>query len=242
MEYVALVLLGCLVYGCSSAAQAITGFGLAVVAVPVLVPVVGVVPAVVSSVLVSIPLCARAWWREREHVDGALTWRVTAGALAGLPLGLLLLVVVPERQLALVIAGAVLVSVFLVGLVRLPRVGRWGQRAGGFVSGAMLTSTGLNGPPLVITCQAAGLPPREFRATLQAGFVLQDLVALAGFVVLARLDATAALVGLGGALGAPVGWAVGDRVFAGLDPQSFRRLVLAGLVVTAVVSAVQVSH
>ncbi len=242
MEYVALVLLGLVVYGFSSAAQAISGFGLAVIGVPVLIPFIGVVPAVVSSVLVSIPLCARAWWRERDEVDIRMTERVSVGALFGLPLGLFLLTALPERQLALGIAGAVVVCVLLLGTVKLPPLGAWGQRAGGFVSGAMLTSTGLNGPPLVIAVQTAGLEPRPFRATLQANFLFQDLIGVIGFVVLAKLDLTAALVGLGGALAAPFGWAAGDRVFSGLNPKVFRRIVLAGLLVTAVVSVVTVGH
>lgn len=240
MELVGLVALGALVYLLASAAQAITGFGLALLAVPVLIPVVGPVPAVVSSVLVSVVLCSRAWWRERSDVDTRLTLRMSVAAVLGLPLGLVLLTVLSEAQLSVMVAIAVVVGVLVLALVKLPPIGRVGEAVGGFTSGALLTSTGLNGPPLVIAFQAAGLEPRRFRATLQATFLVQDLVAIVGFLVVAKIDATACWVALGGALGVPAGWALGDKVFGLLRPEVFRRIVLAGLVATACSSVAMV--
>ncbi len=236
MEVAGLLALGAVVYLLASAAQAITGFGMALLAVPVLIPVVGPVPAVVSSVLVSVVLCARAWWRERDEVDVRLAMRVSVAAAFGLPLGLVLLLLLTEVQLSLAVAVSVVLGVLVLALVKLPPVGRVGEVVGGFVSGALLTSTGLNGPPLVITFQAAGLEPRRFRATLQAAFLAQDVVAVIGFLVVAKIDLTAGLVALGGIAGVPAGWALGDKVFGALRPETFRKVVLAGLVMTACAS------
>lgn len=233
-----LLALGLGVYLLATAAQAITGFGLALLAVPVLIPLVGPVPAIVSSVFVSTALCARAWWREHEAVDVPRLTRTSLGAVCGLPVGLVLLTVLTEAQLAVAVAAAVVLGVLMLAFVKLPPVGRVGEAVGGFGSGALLTSTGLNGPPLVITYQAIGMPPRTFRATLQASFLLQDLVAIVGFLVVSRIDATACWVALGGILGVPAGWAVGDKIFGLLPVEVFRKVVLAGLVVTAVSSVV----
>lgn len=240
MEIVGLLALGLGVYLLATAAQAITGFGLALLAVPLLIPIVGPVPAIVSSVLVSVALCARAWWRERDAVDVPRLTRASVAAAGGLPVGLVLLTVLTEAQLAVAVAAAVVVGVVMLAFVKLPPVGRVGEVVGGFGSGALLTSTGLNGPPLVITFQAIGMPPRTFRATLQASFLLQDLVAILGFLVVSRIDATACWVAFGGILGVPAGWAVGDKVFGLLPAQTFRKVVLAGLVATAVSSVVMV--
>ncbi len=62
---------------------------------------------------------------------------------------------------------------------------QWGT---GVLSGALLTSTGMNGPPVVLMMQALRLPPRPFRATLQVIFFGQDAAAVAAFAVLGYLD------------------------------------------------------
>ncbi|WP_162186112.1 TSUP family transporter [Amycolatopsis jejuensis] len=240
MELLGLAGLGLVVYCVSALAQAITGFGLALAAIPLLVPVAGVVAAITSSVLVSIVLCGRVWWQERAAVDRAILTRTTVASAAGLPLGFIGLSVVPERDITLVIAAVILVSVVVLSIGKLPPLGPAGQFGGGLLSGALLTSTGLNGPPLVVAYQAAGLQPRSFRATLQASFVLQDAAALVGFLVLAKLDVAAVALGAGGVLGALLGWKVGDRIFARLDPAAFKRVVMVGLAITAAASATAV--
>ncbi|WP_235736448.1 sulfite exporter TauE/SafE family protein [Nocardioides alcanivorans] len=242
MEIIGLLALGALVFLLASVAQAVTGFGSALVSVPLLIPVVGPVQAVVAGVLVSTALCAHACVKERGEIDLGLVKRTSAAAILGLPLGLVLLTVLPEVQLSLLVAGVVVVCALALALVKLPPVGRLGQAAGGFISGTLTTSTGLNGPPLVITYQAAGLEPRRFRATLQASFLVQDVFAIVGFVLVAKIDATACFIALGGLAGVPAGWAIGDRVFRGLNPETFRRLVLAGLVATAAGSVATTIH
>ena len=96
----------------------------------------------------------------------------------------------------------------------------------------MLTSTGMNGPPLVITLQAMKLRPDSFRATLQAVFCSQDVAAVAGFVAVGQL-----LHRAGRDRGRPArtasGWLLGDRVFTGIDAGMFRRIVLGMLVLSA---------
>ncbi|CAM3343451.1 sulfite exporter TauE/SafE family protein [Nocardioides dubius] len=233
MELIELFALGFAVYVVASAVQAAVGFGMTVVAVPVLIPLVGAVPAVVSSVLVSLALCGRVWWRERAHVDTVLTRRLSLPALLGLPAGAALLLAVSERQLALLVAAAMLLGVIVVAAVERPRIGPFGQRIGGLASGALLTSTGLNGPALVLTVQGTDLEPRQQRATLQAAFVVQDVVALGLFLALGQVGQTALVIGVAGALGAPLGWLIGDKVFSRLSPRRFRRAVQATLAVSA---------
>lgn len=233
MELVVLFGLGLVVYLVASAVQAVVGFGMTLVAVPVLIPMVGAVPAVVSSVLVSLALCGRIWWRERAHVDDQLTRRLSIPAFFGLPCGAALLLVLSERNLAIMVAAAMLLGVIAIVVLERPRLGRGGQWAGGFVSGTLLTSTGLNGPALVLTVQSTDLEPRAQRATLQAAFVVQDVVALGLFIVLGQISEAALIIGVAGALGAPLGWAVGDRVFARLNPARFRRAVQATLALSA---------
>jgi uncharacterized membrane protein YfcA len=96
----------------------------------------------------------------------------------------------------------------------------------------------MNGPPLVVMLQAMGLRPHAFRATLQAVFCSQDTAAVVGFAIAGQIDHTVLVAVAAGLPGLPLGWLLGDRVFTGIDPSVFRRVVLAMLVVSAVAAAV----
>ena len=108
-----------------------------------------------------------------------------------------------------------------------------GMRSLGVASGALLTSTAMNGPPLILALR--GLAPGRFRATLQAVFFGQDLVAIALLAALGHVSLVAMLIALAGALVMPLGWLAGDRVFAHVDRTTLRVIILAGLMVTAIV-------
>ena len=211
-------------------AQAVTGFGSALVAVPLLTLVTDPITAVVAATSVSLVLTSGAAWRERAHVDIGPARTLTTAGIVGMPLGLLVLRLLDESLLTAAIAAAMLVMVLLMasGL----RVSGRALPVAGFASGVLLTSTGMNGPPLVMAL--VRLEPVRYRATLQAVFAGQDLVAVAAFLVLGLLDREAALLTLAGALGLPLGWRLGDVLFHRIPAHRLRHVVIGGLVLTGV--------
>jgi uncharacterized membrane protein YfcA len=236
MTLTAVAVVALLVFIAAAAAQAVTGFGLALVAVPLMAVLLDPVAAVVATTMVSLVLTGFASYRERGHVEGSVAARLTGAAVLGMPLGLLMLTRLDERSLKMVIAVGLLLLVGLLLIeVRLP-AGVATQYGAGLVSGMFLTSTGMNGPPVVLTLQARGLPPRRFRGTLQVVFCAQDLVAVAAFVALGQVDRVIPTAVVAGALGVPVGWWAGDRLFRCLPPERFRAVVLSTLALTAIVA------
>ncbi|WP_157953229.1 sulfite exporter TauE/SafE family protein [Nocardioides allogilvus] len=228
--------IGVVVFLLAALAQAVSGFGSALVAVPLLALAVGPSTAVVAATVISMVISARAWRREPAEVDRPLARTLTVAGVLGMPCGLLVLTRADDRTLTLVVAVALLVAVALMwSRVVLP-TGRRSVWASGVTSGLLLTATGMNGPPLVLSLQAAGLPPRRFRATLQAVFCGQGAVAVTAFALTGQLHATTLAAIAGGVVGLPAGWAVGNRIFQRLSPEQFRSIVLSGLVVTAVVA------
>lgn len=217
------------VFMLAAMAQAVTGFGSALVAVPLLTLVVHPVAAVVGATAVSLVLTSGAAWRERSHVDVAAARRLTVTGILGMPLGLILLGVAEESRLEAWIAAAMLVMVVLVASG--VRIGARGLPAAGLLSGALLTSTGMNGPPLVMAL--LDREPRRYRATLQGVFAMQDVVAVAAFLVLGYVDGEVALLTASGVVGLPVGWLLGDAVFHEIPAARLRPLVIGGLLVTA---------
>jgi uncharacterized membrane protein YfcA len=236
---VAEIALGAFVIAALAAfAQSVSGFGSALVAVPLLSMLAGPRTAVVTITTLSIAMTALATARERRHVEWPVAGTLAVMGLVGMPLGLLLLTTLDATALTVVIAVLVLAFAVLLASGWAPHPGPWARRAAGVASGAMLTSTGMNGPPLVITLQAMRLRPDQFRATLQAVFCSQDVAAVIGFAVVGQVNRTALVAVAAGLPGLPLGWLLGDRVFTSIDAGLFRRVVLGMLVLSAVAAGI----
>ncbi|HVW22493.1 MAG TPA: sulfite exporter TauE/SafE family protein [Opitutaceae bacterium] len=212
------------------------GFGEALVAVPLLalrLPVAVAAPlAVLVSLLVAGVIVAQDWRSVELRSAGGLI----LSALAGIPLGLLLLAKGDDRMVKSLLGGVIVAfSLYsLAGRAR-PHLERdhWGWLLGcGFVSGVLGGAYGMNGPPLVVYGSLRRWSPQHFRATLQGYFLAASLAGLLGYVALGfwrpettrcflvSLPAIAAAVWLGRAL---------NRRMRG---DGFFRVVYAGLLVT----------
>lgn len=155
--------------------QGSVGLGLGLVAAPV---VTLLFPSLMpGSVLVAasvLPLFTLV--REVEFADWrGLRWAF-GGRLAGTPLGVWIVAVLPPRVLGIVVGGMVLVAVGITALPRLvPRNPRTLMAAGVF-SGATGTATSIGGPPLALLYQREEGP--RIRATLAVFFTIGALISL----------------------------------------------------------------
>lgn len=217
------------VFVLAALAQAITGFGAALVAVPVLTWLVDPVTAIVATTAVGLVLCSGSAWRERAHMDRPDVRLLSVTGLFGMPVGLILIRVADDRTLEVGIAAVTVVMVLLVSAG--VRVDPRALPAVGVVSGALLTSTGMNGPPLVLAL--VDREPRRYRATLQAVFAVQDAVALVLFLALGLFDTVAAVLAAGGVVGLPLGWKAGDAVFRRVPAHRLRPITVGALLVSA---------
>jgi len=96
------------VVAAGSALQAVSGFGYASIASPVLAVLIGPKAAVVVLALLGVPLTAANAWRWRRDLVARKAVVVCAAALVGLPLGAWLLTTADERTLRFVIGVVVL--------------------------------------------------------------------------------------------------------------------------------------
>ncbi len=222
----------------ASFAQGVTGFGFALIAVPFLVLVVDVREAVVLSTLlglVNVALLATRVWRATPW--GTVAW-LLAGSIAGMPFGLAVLVFTPEEGLRLTVSAVTVgMAVALASGLRIPFSGPLSELAVGVVSGVLRTSTSMSGPPVVIYLQGRGQPPDAFRAAMTMFFLVGGIISIGAFAT-ARVVTWHALVLAGAALPAVyLANAAGDRLAQRFDAETFRRLVLALLVATALSGA-----
>lgn len=227
------------IFAVSAAAQAVTGFGFALIAVSLLAVVTDIETTVVSSAMASLVLTGAAMIRERAQVDWRSVVRITVPAAIGLPLGLVILETFSDTELRVLVAVIVLASTWIVW--RRPRIGGgWPTLiAIGLLTGVLTTSTGTNGPPLVASFQSLGLAPRPFRATLATIFTLLGAASVILFVrggAVGTVSVTLALVGLPAVV---MGWWAGDHVFRRISADRFRATVLIALVITSAVTLVR---
>jgi len=221
----------------AATAQTTAGFGFALIAVPLLVTVLDVKDVVVAVGVLGWINSTLVALTTRERVPVRPVTVMLAGSFFGMPLGLLVLLFAPEDglRLAVGVASIVMASALMLGL-------RWGGRdvptellAGG-VSGVLNTSTGMNGPPIVLYLQDRGFPTAEFRGALSAFFFVSGIVSFAIFAASGVVSAKALALSAAGAPAVLAGNWVGHRLVEQLSAEAFRRLVLILLVATALVA------
>jgi uncharacterized protein len=222
----------------SSAAQAVSGFGFALIGAPLVAILVGPKEAVVGLTMIGIVLVAQLTIRSRAHVERPVVLVVTAAAILGMPFGLLVLERADERTLTAIIAVVVIAfAVLLWRGLRLPP-NRVTHGIAGFVAGVLSTSTSTSGPPIVIALSGRGLTPSAFRGTISAIFLVQGSVAMIAFALGGEISSGALGVAAAGLPGLLLGAYVGEHGFRRLDPETFRRVVFAMLLLSGVVSLV----
>jgi uncharacterized membrane protein YfcA len=159
------------------------GFGEALVAMPLLSMVIGVKDAAATVALTSIfnaivILLTTKW----HNIEWPAARYLLVGALLGIPLGVYVLVNVPESAVKLVLA-ALVISFAVFGLVR-PSLARLDSNVAGlgfgFIAGVLGGAYNTIGPPMVIFGTLRQWPAQRFRITLQTVFFPTSLV-VAGF-------------------------------------------------------------
>jgi uncharacterized membrane protein YfcA len=204
--------------------QGAIGFGFALVAVPALVLVrPDAVP--VTIMLVALPMSSVMSVRERHHIDRPGFLAIMAGRATGVFLGVAVLLLVPERSLAIVIGAAVIVAVVLsaVGLDLQPR--RWLNVGAGVLSGVMGTTAAVGGPALAVVYQRR--PGPELRSTLALSYLAGLLLGLVALGAVGRVHAWHLALALVLIPGMFLGLWLSVRLANWLDRAWLRPLVLA---------------
>ena len=168
----------------ASTLQSMTGFGFAVLAVPLLVPLLPPRDAVALITLLSTVTTVVAWWPIRAETAPGWTWRLFIAGLLGVPLGLGALVSVPAAWLrvgvglgSLVVASVLLWSQATTAscepvagtppITDQPRRPRWALWVAGLVSGILAGGLGMPGPPIMVllqlpACRSTRIGPRPW--------------------------------------------------------------------------------
>jgi uncharacterized membrane protein YfcA len=218
--------------------QVLSGFGFALLAVPLMTFAVDAKQAVVISTLMGAGVSSWQAWHGRSHTERAVARRMVIAAYCGMPLGLLVFLTVDDHVLRLLLGIAVLTAVVLLAArIDLRHAGSGLDAGAGFLSGVLNTSLSTNGPPLVFALQARHLAPDAFRATINTVFAFSNLLGLTLFIAsgkVTREGVTAAAIALPALL---VGQLSGYPLRRYVHGERFRVLVLL-LLTAAAMSAI----
>jgi uncharacterized protein len=223
-----------LVVAMASCSQTISGFGFTLVSVPLLAIVMPPLQAVSLTVLISTPLAIIRSRREWKDVAWPSAKRLGLASLIGMPIGIAITSHLPDRPLRLIIGIAVAIAgVVLATGFRVRSESPLVDVLAGFVSGVLATTTGTNGPPLVIAMHSRRVAPVVFRATLVVIYLFANVVSLGLFWYYSRLNANA--VKLTGITFVPMllGNAAGTWLVPKVNDRLFHRLILGLLFLSA---------
>ena len=155
--------------------QSLIGFGVAVVASPLLYivnPQLVPVPIIVMGFAIS----AMTLFRERGHLQFNGLQYALLGRIPGGFAGAGLLLFAPQAILGLIIAAIVYIAVILSVYKVTAPINRISLFIAGIFSGIFGNIAAIGGPPMAILL--AGQDANQFRAALSAFFVFSSLIAL----------------------------------------------------------------
>jgi uncharacterized membrane protein YfcA len=215
--------------------QSISGFGLALLSVPLMSLFADVRLSVVVVNLIGLVTTSAQAWKEKEHANARLAVRVTIAAVMGMPIGLVAFIYLSETILKIGLGVVVLFVTFLLmrgfTLRGASRSADWWL---GGASGALSTSVGTNGPPLVFLFQARQMPQEVFRATISRIFIFSNVVTVTIFAVAGKITADSIIATVVSLPILVVAIALGFRTRKYVNQQRFRILVLTLLVISGI--------
>lgn len=162
--------------------RSVWGFGDGMLALPLMAMVIGIDQAAPLMALLSAVIAVWLLRERPELVERGTIARLILGALAGVPLGLYLLVGLPAMW-AHALLGSLLTGFSLwslTGRKARPAQGWWLDLGFGVLAGACSAAFDISGPPMLIYAAVRGWSADELRVNLQAVFLPLGLLTIGG--------------------------------------------------------------
>jgi len=214
-----------------------TGFGFALTMTPLLTLAWDVKPAIATSVLLSLTTKWPLLIEVREHIVPSRVVVLLVGFVLGLPVGLVLFDQLDSSSLKVFVAATVIVASIVLystpSLKIADRLARPIALAAGVVSGVVGASTSMDGPPVVLYLLGRHKEIEAFRSTILSYFLPTGVVMVSAFAILGRFDRDVLVTAAACLPAIALGILSGTMLRSRLEPERFRHVVLAVLVVSS---------
>jgi len=221
--------------------QGLTGFGSALVAIPLLSLILDIKAAVPLCILNGLIITIYLVLHLRRHLDRAKILPLVVGSIPGVFVGATLLQRVDSGIIRFCI-GLLLICYSLYNLLVRPRplgLSRaWGYAAG-FLTGAIGAAFSAGGPPTIIYTTLAGWKKEEIRATLSGFFVANGIVTAVVHAVTGVSTSATVRIFLVTAPFVLLGTVAGSHVTGKINQQAYLRIIYTFLVVMGIMMILQ---
>jgi uncharacterized membrane protein YfcA len=207
--------------------QAIVGFGSALIATPLALIYLDKETVVSSMLVIGVVLNGSVARAIREPIDSKLVLLLFVASLAGMPVVVWVLKMIPLDWMKVLVGSLVVIFVLILyfGRVRFPRSNLL-TFITGFLSGLLNTSTSMAGPPVLILLAGQKLPKDQFRKTLVSFFFMSTGVSVVLFAASGIMTLQRAGLGLISLPFVFLAGVLGNRIAARVPQRPFEALAL----------------
>ncbi|MCB8977281.1 MAG: sulfite exporter TauE/SafE family protein [Ardenticatenaceae bacterium] len=205
--------------------QAASGFGLALISMPLLVGLVGISTATplvaVVAITAEIFLLRRYW----HALNFSAVKRLSLASVVGIPLGVYVLREADGRLITTIL-GVIVTAYALYALFgpRLPQLRQPAWAYGfGFIGGVLSGAYNTSGPPVIIYGTCRRWEPTTFKGNLQAYFMLNSLFTLSAHALSGNFTAVVWHNYFWALPGIALGLLAGKWVDGRMNPAQFRK-------------------
>jgi uncharacterized membrane protein YfcA len=207
------------------------GFGSAMLMAPIFAILFGSADMIVTVVAIELVVSLQLFPQVRGHADWKTLAPMSIAACAAMPLGVWLLASVDKNTIVTAVSAVIVGFVVLMWSGWKYRGRRWPVASAtvGALSGAMMATTSVGGPPVLLYLLSGNDPPAVNRANIVTYYFLTQFLlfvivlatGVAGWLALARAVVLFPVMVLGA-------W-LGGRLFHGLASERLYRNVALGI-------------
>jgi uncharacterized membrane protein YfcA len=209
--------------------QSVSGFGFAVIIMPLITLSLGLQTAAPMVALTALTVYIVNLVRYRQSINVGEAVRLGVASAFGVPIGIWALGNVSETLVKQVM-GLILIAYAIYALARPATswvLSRSWVYPAGFLAGCMGGAYNTPGPPVIVYGSLRQWPKDEFRAVLQALFLVNAVLVVASHLVAGHVTAEVLTFYLYALPALGLGILVGSRVDSRVDRERFRILVTA---------------
>lgn len=225
-----------LIIAVASVSQTAVGFGAPLIAMPVLVPLLGIQVATPLSTLAGLLLSILILLRFRQSLNFRTVTHLLLASLLGVPLGVALLNWIDAAVLTTIL-GVLVVGYALYGLFAptLPKLSHLAWAYGlGFLAGVLGGALNTSAPAIVVYGSSQRWPPEAFRTNLQGYFLITNSAILVAHGLDGNLTAVFWQTALWSLPGILLGFVTGLWLANRIDPARFTQLVFGLLLLLGI--------
>ncbi|WP_099159263.1 sulfite exporter TauE/SafE family protein [Virgibacillus ndiopensis] len=212
--------------------QTSTGFGFSIMATPFLLLIFEPREAIQINLIASLVISCALIAKVRNDIEIGILKRFISGSLAGLPVGITIFLIMDMTLLKLSISILILLLTMLLILnFRINQTSKRDFSIGAF-SGALTTSIGMPGPPILLYFSGTNASKEKLRGTTLAFYLFIYLISL---LVQIMFAGTTVEIWQTSAMALPLvvsGLILGQLIFKHINQQIFRFITYLLLVFT----------